>query len=342
LKTLEKINRKAIRNSLENRKANLAQVGPLSLAPRAPAPSCPRCLTGRSRLSVPTRAPSLSLSFSRCPVGQVYRCRSSRTRAASLCPADPTCQLVPNLPPMIPHRGRAHDCAIFGHIRTSSPRTPLAHLSLLTCPLSQTLSPSLSLCAHDQRAPPPPTVDCRPFCDRRRARAPSVASVSSALPSATRDTLWFALPLFSLPGLRSPERFLRNRSPTAVDPRLHHPPLFSKRPKVHTRGEHPSHAFISPSIAPKPAQLLTGVSCAATGLFPPRSVFSGKDRTVVFCTHSRVRRVTLNKPDPFPKPLEPRRGRPPRLRRALAVGPNGATALMSGPRPLDPGRLSEI
>jgi hypothetical protein len=33
LKTLEKINREAIRNSLENRKANSAEVGPLGPAP---------------------------------------------------------------------------------------------------------------------------------------------------------------------------------------------------------------------------------------------------------------------------------------------------------------------
>jgi hypothetical protein len=58
--------------------------------------------------------------------------------------------------------------------------------------------------------------------------------------------------------------------------------------------------------------------------------------------HGRVRRVALNAPDPFPKPLEPRRGRPPRLRRALTAGPSGATALMSGPRLLDLGRQSEI
>jgi hypothetical protein len=58
--------------------------------------------------------------------------------------------------------------------------------------------------------------------------------------------------------------------------------------------------------------------------------------------HGRVRRVTLNVPDPFPMPLEPRCGRPPRLRRALATGLSGATALMSGPRLLDLGRPSEI
>jgi hypothetical protein len=36
LKTLEKINRKAIRKSLEKGKPNSAQTGPLSPAPRAP------------------------------------------------------------------------------------------------------------------------------------------------------------------------------------------------------------------------------------------------------------------------------------------------------------------
>jgi hypothetical protein len=104
------------------------------------------------------------------------------------------------------------------------PRAPLAHLPPLTCTLRRTLSPSLSLCARDQRAPPPPIVDCRPFYDRRRARAPSATSVSSALPSATRDTLWFALSLSSLPGPHSPEHFLRSRSPAAVDLRLHRTP----------------------------------------------------------------------------------------------------------------------
>jgi hypothetical protein len=58
--------------------------------------------------------------------------------------------------------------------------------------------------------------------------------------------------------------------------------------------------------------------------------------------HGRVRRVTLNTSDPFHKPLEPHRGRPPRLRRALAVGPSDATALMSSPRLMDLGHPSEI
>jgi hypothetical protein len=52
------------------------------------------------------------------------------------------------------------------------------------------------------------------------------------------------------------------------------PPLFSKHSGVRTRGEQPSHAFISPSIAPEPVQLLTGVICASAGLFPLPSAFS--------------------------------------------------------------------
>jgi hypothetical protein len=58
--------------------------------------------------------------------------------------------------------------------------------------------------------------------------------------------------------------------------------------------------------------------------------------------HGRVRQTALNAPKLFPKPLEPRRGQSPRLRRALTAGPSGATAFRSGPQPLDLGRRSEI
>jgi hypothetical protein len=47
--------------------------------------------------------------------------------------------------------------------------------------------------------------------------------------------------------------------------------------------------------------------------------------------HGRVRQTALNTPELAPKPLEPRRGQPPRLWRALAVGPSGATAPVSAP-----------
>jgi hypothetical protein len=122
---------------------------------------------------------------------------------------------------------------------------------------------------------------------------------------------------------------LRSRSPPPSTRGSTAPPPFSKCPGVRTRGEQPSYAFISPSIALVPAQLLTGVSCAAAGPSPPRSASSGTPCR--FYAHGRVRRVSLNVSDPFPKPLEPHRGRPPRLRRALATKPSGATAHMSGP-----------
>ena len=65
LKTLDKINRKAIINSLENRKPNSAQVGPLSPAPR------PRVLgawqAGPACRRQPARPLSLSLSLPRWP-----------------------------------------------------------------------------------------------------------------------------------------------------------------------------------------------------------------------------------------------------------------------------------
>jgi hypothetical protein len=145
LKTLEKINRKGIRNSLKLEKPNLAHLAQVGQPARAPAPR-PRSL---SRPSV------LSLSPSRCPVGQACRCRSSRTRARfSLCPADPTCQLVPNLPPTFPRRGRGHDHAISGHLHTSSPllspapRSPTSPRSLA---LSVEPSRPLSRSAHATR-----------------------------------------------------------------------------------------------------------------------------------------------------------------------------------------------
>jgi hypothetical protein len=47
--------------------------------------------------------------------------------------------------------------------------------------------------------------------------------------------------------------------------------------------------------------------------------------------HGRVRQTALIAPEINPKPLVPRSGQPPRLRRALAAGPSGATVPMSAP-----------
>jgi hypothetical protein len=209
LKTLEKINRKAIRNSLEIEKAisaHLAQAGP---APRA----CPR-----------PRA--LGPPLSCYPVGQTCRRWFPYVRPLSLSLSrHPHLSAVLNLPPTIsppwtrprPRILRPCSCA-----RTPfEPHVLLAHLPSLICALCQTLSPSLSLCPREQRAPPPPADDHYLFCGRRRARAPSSATVSSALLSAARDTLRCALSLPAASGPRSPEQFLRSRSPITVDPRFH-------------------------------------------------------------------------------------------------------------------------
>jgi hypothetical protein len=68
-----------------------------------------------------------------------------------------------------------------------------------------------------------------------------------------------------------------------------------------------------------------------TAISPPRLV----QRPLVLPrrrdAHGRVRQTALNARELAPKPLEPCRGQPPRLRRALAMGPSGATAPMSAP-----------
>jgi hypothetical protein len=73
---------------------------------------------------------------------------------------------------------------------------------------------------------------------------------------------------------------------------------------------------------------------------PPRHV----PRSLVLLrrrgAHDQVCQIALSALELFPKPLESRRGCPPRLRRALAVRPSGATA--SGRQPFDLGRPSEI
>jgi hypothetical protein len=111
-----------------------------------------------------------------------------------------------------------------------------------------------------------------------------------------------------MPGPRSPERFLRSRSPPPSTRGSTAPPPFSKHPEVRTRGEQPFHAFISPSIAQCPR------NCSPELVAPLRDLSHRSLRPLVppcrFCAHGHVCRVALNVPDPFPKPLEPHCGRP--------------------------------
>jgi hypothetical protein len=95
-----------------------------------------------------------------------------------------------------------------------SPRALLTHLPSLICALCLALSP----CLREPRAPPPPADAHRLFRGRRCARAPSSATVSFTLPSATRDTLWCALSLPVVPGQHSPEHFLAQPESATVAP----------------------------------------------------------------------------------------------------------------------------
>jgi hypothetical protein len=91
--------------------------------------------------------------------------------------------------------------------RPFEPHALLAHLPSLICALCPAPSPSRSLCPRKPRALPLPADAHRLFCGCRCARAPSSATVSFALPSATRDTLWCAISLSISSSPRSPEHF---------------------------------------------------------------------------------------------------------------------------------------
>jgi hypothetical protein len=58
--------------------------------------------------------------------------------------------------------------------------------------------------------------------------------------------------------------------------------------------------------------------------------------------NGQVRQIARIAPRSVPKPREPHRGRPPRLRQTLAARPSGATTFRSDPQPLDLRRPSEI
>jgi hypothetical protein len=139
----------------------------------------------------------------------------ARACSLSLCPAVPTCQPSLTSRPRSPRRGAPTTAR---SPATSEPRALLAHLPSFICALCPAPSPSLSLYPREPRAPPPPTDAHRLFCGRSCARAPSSATVSFALPSATRDTLRCALSLYDAPGPRSLERSLAQPESTTVAP----------------------------------------------------------------------------------------------------------------------------
>jgi hypothetical protein len=163
LKTLEKINRKAIRNSLENGKPNSAQVGPLSPARASSVPDRWAPPVGAN-----SSAPSLPLSLS-LPRGPGLSAPFlSPARLLPSLSRRPHLSSVPNLSPTIPRHGRAHVRAFSGHVPVPTPLlSPARCLSTSPCSLPPSAKPprALSHSAHANR--------------ELRHRSPSVATHSA-------------------------------------------------------------------------------------------------------------------------------------------------------------------
>jgi hypothetical protein len=184
-----------------------------------------------------SRGPELSVSFF-----------SPRPLSLSLCPAIPTCQPVSNLSPTIsPPWTRPRPRVLWPR---SSPRAPLSPASCSPTsslshlrPLPSSLALSLSLCPHESRALPPPADAHRLFRGRRCVCALSSATVSFALPSATRDTLRCALSLSVSSGPRSPERFLVQPESATVAPSSPYASASLRDASASARGKRPARAL---------------------------------------------------------------------------------------------------
>jgi hypothetical protein len=126
------------------------------------------------------------------------------------------------------------------------PRALLAHIPSLICASAQPPRPlSRSACVNRELRHCLADVHCL-FCGRRCARAPSSATVSFPLPSATRDTLRCARSIPAAPGPRSPECFLAQPESTTVAPSPHRtpaPPPLLRDASAFARGEQPARAL---------------------------------------------------------------------------------------------------
>jgi hypothetical protein len=137
-----------------------------------------------------------------------------------------------------------------------TPYSPTSHRSF--APSAKPPRPLSRSAPREQRAPPPPVLDCCPFCGHRRVCAPSRATVSSASPSAARDTLRCALPLSGSSGPRSPEQFLRSQSPAVVAPSYPCASALLRDPSTSPQGEQPARTLILVVTTLLLARLLTG------------------------------------------------------------------------------------
>jgi hypothetical protein len=216
LKTLEKINRKSIRNSLKMEKPNSAQ-----LAQAGPTRACARARAlaradRRPHLSACSARSLSPLSPSCCLVGQSCRLRFPRTRARSLSLARGPHQLDPSSltsrprTPVVDAPSTARFPATSARPRPIRARTPLVHFPHSFAPTAE-LSRPLSRPAHTTRqsaaahrsSPPVP----RPSLSPRRTRSLGKLchiTRSSRHPSVRHFPLWFARSTLtgSLPQLR--------------------------------------------------------------------------------------------------------------------------------------------
>jgi hypothetical protein len=271
--------------------------------------------------------PSLSLLWGRV-VGAVLP-----PRPLSLCLAVPTCQPSLTSRPQSPRRRRAHDRTFSGHVPV-----PVPFLSPAPC--SPTSSHSFAPSAN----PPRPLSRSTHASRELRHRPPStfvvLLSPSRPRPVPCHGEFRFAVSCSGHPSVcPSPLWFVRSALTRAI---LVQPEPCRRRPVVSLRLRRcpvtPTLPLkVSNPLAPLIWSLLLCCSrdcspeLSRTAVSPPRRV---QRLLVPPCrrdVHGRVRQTALIAPELNPKPLEPRRDQPPRLRRALAAGPSGATVPLSAP-----------
>jgi hypothetical protein len=287
------------------------------------------------RRASPVGASLSAPSLSRCPVGQTCRRWLPRVRPLSLSLSHrPHLSVVLNLPPTIsslwtrprPRVLRPCPCAR----APFEPRALLTHLSSLICAPCPTLSPSLSFCPREPGS----------SATARRRPLPVPWPLSHPCPIQCHGELYLTV---SCPGHPSvcplPLCFARSVLTGAI---------FAQPKTCRCRPEAPSHPRRSPSVPEfalevriLPMPLFRQVSslrprnCSPElAALPQKLSHCGLHSLVPPCqfyAHGWVHRVALNVSDPFPKPQEPHRGQPSRLRRTLAAGPSGAIAPKPAP-----------
>jgi hypothetical protein len=264
-------------------------------------PARPRCLTGGPRLSALTRVPSLPLSLSLPRGPGLSRVVPLARAPLSLCPAGPTYQLVPNLPPTFPRRGRAHR-AISGHLRTSSPL-------LSPAPRSPNFADTLTGCSCNLRPQPNPLALSLALRARPESSATAHRRLSSVLRPSSSPRPVCCLGEFHLAVSYSGHPLVclvcthRSVCCAAGDP----PSSTQGSIAPHRSPSAPEFAL---EVSTLPMPLFRQVSpqsprnCSPELVAPPRDFSHHGLRSLTppcqFYAHGRVRRVDLNVPDPFP------------------------------------------